>query len=120
MPDAIRVLLVPPEAYATLMERPTRGEGGSAGACSRGNFKAPETIVRQRSRVFLVYLESTGAFRGGGLKYPRIYTYPFDYLGGTLLGLPFFLLRASRKRVACVTERPKRGAEGEGGSKREA
>lgn len=39
---------------------------GSTGACSRGNFKAPETIVRQRSRVFLVYLESTGAFRGGG------------------------------------------------------
>ena len=35
-----------------------------------------------------------------GVKYPRIYTYPFDYLGGvlSLVFFFFFLLRASTKR----------------------
>lgn len=107
--------LVPYEASGYVADGTAEAYGGSTGACSRGNFKAPETIVRQRSRVFLAYLESTGAFRGGGrgkvptnihlpLWLPRrctlslVFFFLFSFLSFSLLSFSLLLSTKRRKR----------------------
>lgn len=92
--DAIRAVWSPTRRVgARLMER-RRRMGDRRGRVAEETSKLPKRLFGNAPACSSRTSRAPGRFEeGGGVKYQRIYTYPFDYLAGvhTLLGLLFFL-----------------------------
>lgn len=100
--DAIRAVWSPTRRVGTwLMER-RRRMGDRRGRVAEETSKLPKRLFGNAPACSSRTSRAPGRFEeGGGVKYQRIYTYPFDYLAGvhspwsSFSFFPFFLFLSS-------------------------